>query len=161
MKRVEGTADVRLIECVSPVKNKWRIRWDIIPNEDGSASYMEMEFSHKPSEDEIQSTIANWYNKQTDLAILSGFVWNDMMIWLSQENQFNYKAAYDMAVQTEGKSLPVTFKFGTDDEPCYYEFNTMLDFTDFYSKALAYIQHTLAEGWSKKATFNAMKYNIE
>ncbi len=161
MKRVEGTTDVRLIECVSPVKNKWRIRWDVIQKDDGSASYMEKEFIHKPSEEEIRSTIVSWYNKQTDMAILSGFVWKDMQVWLSQENQFNYKAAYDMAVQTGGKNLPITFKFGTDDEPCYYEFNTMDEFTDFYTKALSYIQQTLAEGWSKKAMFEPMKYKIE
>ena len=40
-----------------------------------------------------------------------------MPVWLSSENQFNYKAAYDLAVQTGGATLPVTFKFGTDEVP--------------------------------------------
>ena len=35
MKRVEGYAGVKLMECVSPVKNKWRIRWDVQEKEDG------------------------------------------------------------------------------------------------------------------------------
>ena len=30
MKRTEGSAVVKLLECVNPVKNKWRIRWDVI-----------------------------------------------------------------------------------------------------------------------------------
>ena len=44
MKRVEGTSGIRLIECVSPARNRWRIRWDVQEREDGSASYMEEGF---------------------------------------------------------------------------------------------------------------------
>ena len=46
MRRVEGSAGVSLMECTNPVKDKWRIRWDVQEKEDGSASYMEEEFSH-------------------------------------------------------------------------------------------------------------------
>ena len=41
-------------------------------------------------------------NDERDEKIVSGFVWRDMQVWLSSENQFNYKAAYDLAVQTKG-----------------------------------------------------------
>ena len=51
----------------------------------------------------------SWYNSQTDAAILSGFAYNGAHVWLSVENQYNYKAAYDLAVQTGGETLPVTF----------------------------------------------------
>ena len=30
-----------------------------------------------------------------------------MNIWLSSENQFNYKVAYDLALQTNGANLPI------------------------------------------------------
>ncbi len=157
MKRVEGNADVMLIECVSPAKNKWRIRWDIQEQENGSATYMEAEFKHKPSEDEIKQTVLGWFNEQTDIVILSGFEWNGMPVWLSSENQFNYKAAYDLAVQTDGATLPVTFKFG-NEEPCYHTFDTVGELTDFYTKAMLHIQHTLADGWKKKDAFNVEQY---
>ena len=71
MKRVEGSAGVSLLECTNPVKNKWRIRWDVQKKEDGSASYMEVEFNHKPTDEEIRSTVTAWYNRETDKAILS------------------------------------------------------------------------------------------
>ena len=157
MKRVEGNADVMLIECVSPAKNKWRIRWDIQEQENGSATYMEAEFKHKPSEDEIKQTVLGWFNEQIDIVILSGFEWDDMPVWLSSENQFNYKAAYDLAVQTDGATLPVTFKFG-NEEPCYHTFDTVEELTDFYTKAMLHIQHTLADGWKKKDAFNVEQY---
>ncbi len=57
MKRVEGSADVSLLECTNPVKGKWRVRWDMEAREDGSASYMEEEFSGKPTPEEIEKTL--------------------------------------------------------------------------------------------------------
>ena len=73
MKRVEGTSGIRLIECVSPARNRWRIRWDVQEREDGSASYMEESFVGRPHMDTIKSVITDWYNEQIDREILSGF----------------------------------------------------------------------------------------
>lgn len=96
MRRVEGSAGVSLMECTNPVKDKWRIRWDVQEKENGSASYMEEEFGHKPTDEEIRTLVMSWYNSQTDAAILSGFAYNGAPVWLSTENQYNYKAAYDL-----------------------------------------------------------------
>lgn len=161
MQRIEGTAGVRLLECTNPVKNKWRVRWDVQAREDGSATYMEQEFKCRPSDDEIRSTVISWYNKETDTAILSGFVYEGVPVWLSSENQFNYKAAYDLAVQTAGATLPVTFKLGTDTEPVYREFTTLEELTDFYTKAMQHIQNTLADGWKKKDVFDLSQYAVD
>lgn len=157
MKRVEGCAGVKLIECVGPVRDIWHIRWDVQPQNDGGINYMEAEFNHRPSDDEIKQTIIGWFNSQTDETILSGYEWRGMPIWLSSENQFNYKAAYDLAVQTAGATLPVTFKFG-NEEPCYYTFDNIEDLTDFYTNAMSHIQRTLAEGWKKKDAFRIEDY---
>ena len=35
MKRVEGYSDIKLLECTNPVKNKWRLRFDVVAGEDG------------------------------------------------------------------------------------------------------------------------------
>lgn len=160
MRRIEGSAGVQLLECTHPAKNKWRIRWDVQEKENGSANYMEEEFDHKPTEDEIKQTVIAWFNTQTDTTILSGFEWNGMSIWLSSENQFNYKAAYDLAVQTAGATLPVTFKFGTDEAPCYHTFTTVEELSDFYTKAMQHIRSALADGWSKKDAFSLDSYRI-
>ncbi len=160
MRRVEGNTGVKLLECTNPVKDKWRVRWDVQEYENGNASYMEEEFGHKPADGEIQSTVMAWYNKQTDTAILSGFRYDDVPVWLSRENQFNYKSAYDLAVQTGGSTLPVTFKFGTDTESYYHTFETLEELTDFYTKAMRHIQNTLADGWKKKDAFNLEKYRV-
>lgn len=159
MKRAQGSAEVKLLECVNPVKDKWRVRWDVQERDDGSADYMEVELNHQPSGEEIKNLVRTWYNEQADTAILSGFTYENAPVWLSQENQYNYKAAYDLAVQTDGKTLPVTFKFGTDDEPVYRTFETLEEIADFYTKTVTYIQGVLADGWKKKDAIDLSLYN--
>lgn len=161
VQAVQGSIGVAPIECVNPRKDKWRVRWNITEAEDGSAAWVETDFMHKPTADEIRKVIYDWHNANTDAKILSGFEWNDMAVWLSQENQFNYKSAYDIAVQTDGKSLPIKFKFGSETKPTYYEFKTLDELADFYTKALAFIQTTLQEGWTAKDAIDWTKYGIE
>lgn len=158
MRRVEGTSDVRLVECVNPIKGKWRIRWDVQPGEDGAATYMEEEFQHKPTVEEIRKTIIGWYNRQTDEAILSGFEYDGNMVWLSSENQFDYKAEHDLAVQTGGATLPVTFKLGTDEQPEYKTFDNLGQLTEFYRQTVLYIRETLAAGRKRKDALDMSLY---
>ncbi len=160
MRRVQGAADVKLMECISPAKNKWRIHWDVVNPEEGPVTYMEEDFDHKPSADEVKDTVIGWYNEQIDHKILCGFSYEGNVVWLSSENQFNYKAAFDLAVQTEGKSLPVTFKFGNEGSPVYRSFNTMDELRDFYSKAMLHIQTTLECGWKLKDNFKLENYDV-
>ena len=77
-----------------------------------------------------------------------------MKIWLSSENQFNYKVAYDLATQTNGASLPVVFKFGDNNSPVYYEFKTLEELSDFFITSITYVQKILQEGWKKKDEIN-------
>lgn len=161
MKRAEGSIGVRLLECTNPVKGKWRVRWDVQEREDGTSSYMEEEFNHKPTDEEIRNIVILWYNKEVETAILEGFVYKGFSVWLSAENQYNYKAAHDLAVQTNGRNLPVTFKFGSDEHPQYYTFKETEELTDFYIQVVRHIQSKLAEGWEKKDNFNLDLYRIE
>lgn len=100
-------------------------------------------------------------NEDIDMKILSGFEWNGMAVWLSSENQFNYKAAYDLAVQTGGANLPVMFKFGTTENPVYHTFESVDELTQFYVSAMSYINMTLNEGWRMKDSINWDAYKIE
>ena len=134
-----------LIECINPKQNIWRARWKI-----SEGVYEEREFNYRPSLEQLQEVIKAWFNKEIDNKIIGGFEWKEMPIWLSSENQFNYKTAYDLAVQTNGASLPIKFKFGTDESPVYYTFESLEDFSDFYMSAVAHVNTVLNEGWEKK-----------
>lgn len=115
-------------------------------------------FNKKPTATECADIIRATINAETDAKILSGFYWRGMPVWLSMENQFNYKAAYDIAVQTSGKNLPVRFKFGTDKEPVFYDFETMEEFSEFYASSLEYIQNLLNACWEEKQSLNLSLY---
>lgn len=166
-KRHRGGADLPKVECINRKLNKWRVRWDYKPyiNEDGEESgitFVEEEFLHKPTLQEMKELIFKYYNDDTDQRILSGFVWEDKHVWLSTENQFNFKAAYDLALQSEGHSLPVKFKLGEDDEgnPVYHVFSDIADFTDFYTKAIEYINQCINNGWAEKDSVDWNEYIV-
>ena len=59
MKRVEGSAGVALLECTNPVKGKWRVRWGVETQEDGSATYMEEGLDYKPGAENVEKTISS------------------------------------------------------------------------------------------------------
>lgn len=153
--RVHGGEGIALVECINPRYRKYRVRWDIQPyfNDIGDlegVTFLEAEFAHKPTMVEIKDVILGWMNGEIDKRILAGFEWNGMSVWLSSENQFNYKAAYDLAVQTGGANLPIMFKFGDMENPTYHTFTSVEELTDFYLKAMAYINEQLSIGWQEK-----------
>ena len=118
-------------------------------------------FSKKPSLSQIKDFILTEINKRTDELILSGFTWKNRQVWLSTENQFNYKAAYDLAIQTNGENLPQVFKFGSTEHPKYYKFETVEELSDFYTKASVYVNQCLAVGWAKKDSIDWNLYDID
>lgn len=120
---------------------------------EGEQGYdMRHQFTHKPTKQEVLDVIVNQINADIDNTILTGFVWNDKKVWLSMESQFDFKAVYDIAVQSKGKNLPIKFKLGEDDDrlPIYHTFETMAEFTDFYTKFIGFINQTRNEGWEEK-----------
>ena len=141
-------------------KNELTGEEEIIEQDSDYATWMLEIFHYKPPAAFIKNMILDWYNKQIDKKILSGFTWKNMKIWLSTENQFNYKAAFDLAMQTQGKNLPIVFKFGTADNPEYYTFETIEDLTDFYISAMNYVNNTLSEGWKQKDSIDWGLYKI-
>ena len=113
---------------------------------------------YRPTMETLKSILLAIENSKIDQEILEGYVWKGMEVWLSSENQFNYKAAYDLAVQTYGASLPVTFKFGTSADPKYHTFTDLEELTDFYTGALKYVNDTLGRGWIRKDSIDWEAY---
>ena len=171
MNKVCGT-----IESYVPIKedrSSYTISYEMSPLEDGVHAFWYEIYIYKKQKpyitfDDVKNTILDDINAQTDEKIVSGFVWtpaiggNPIPVWLSTENQFNFKSAYDLAVQTNGATLPVTFKMGedTDGNPVYHTFETMADANDFYLKAVAYVNQCLNEGWARKDAIDWNDYSV-
>ena len=154
MERIKGTTETPIVERIGKT---YYVRWGY-KTENGEITYDQIEFPYKPTVDIIKDIILGIENSRIDKEILSGFVWDGMSVWLSSENQFNYKAAYDLASQTNGGSLPVTFKFGDTENPVYHEFKTLDDIADFYVKAMSHVNNTLKEGWESKDSIDWSLY---
>jgi len=153
MEKIYGTS-VRQDGLYKIGRNKWELIYGFGKDkeEDETGWNWRQLFTSKPTDDEIKEILTEQINAEIDRKILTGFAWNGKPVWLSTENQFNYKAAYDMAEMTEGASLPVTFKLGenVDKSPVYHTFAELDDFRDFYKKAMAHVIATLNEGWREK-----------
>lgn len=165
MNRANGYKGIALIECVNPVRNKWRVRWGLTPTDETgeNVDFWEEEFGHQPTLDEVKTTIIGQINASTDAKILNGLKWNGSPVYLSTENQFNFKAAHDLAVQTGGKNMPVKFKIGEleDSTAVYHTFETTEELTEFVTTCMAYVQQCLQEGWTAKDSIDWTKYECD
>ena len=110
-------------------------------------------YNHVPTLEELKTDIHNLINEETDMKIATGYKWNDVPVYLSMENQINFKVAYDLCVQM-GAILGGALKFKlTEDEngePIYYTFTSVEELSKFYTGAVTFINETLNEGWAKK-----------
>ena len=119
---------------------------------DGNKYTWRKYYDHKPTVREIKQDISDLINAETDAKILTGFTWNGKPVYLSTENQQNFKAAYGFARDTNGATLPVKFKLGEDADanPIYHTFTKFEPLADFVTKATAFVIETLNDGWKKK-----------
>lgn len=133
-------------------------------SEDAETGYnYRQRFDHKPTEAEIKAVITAHINERTNATILTGLCWNGKPVWLSSENQMNFKSVYDIAVQTAGANLPKKFKLGEDEtgEPVYHTFTKLEPFADFIGKVSDHIAAALLAGWNEKDSVDYSKFNAE
>lgn len=149
--RCNGAAErADALVCLS--KTNYLLIFGFGTDEDGNNFTWRKYYDHKPTAREIKQDISDLVNTETDAKILTGFTWNSKPVYLSAENQMNFKAAYDIARDTAGASLPVKFKLGENEngEPVYHTFTKLEPLADFVMKAMSFVVATLNEGWEKK-----------
>ena len=107
----------------------------------------------------VKDAILADINARTDEKILSGFVWENINVWLSAENQRNFSEAQRMA-NALPDILPLTFKLGENEneEPVYHTFETAEELNGFYVSAFAFINQCLNEGWQEKDSIDWTPY---
>ena len=145
-------AEERKDQLVQIGHKNWLLIFGFCNDEELGGYNWRKNYDHKPTKAELKTDLDVLVNSLTDEKILSGFVWNGNPVWLSTENQFNFKAAYDLAVQSKGAGLPVTFKLGEDESgnAVYHTFEELTEFTDFYTQSIAYVSDCLKDGWQEK-----------
>ena len=92
--------------------------------------------------DIVKTAILNDINARVKTAIISGFVWNEKPVWLSEENQLNFSQAV----------VPATLKIGeqADGTPIYKTFSDAAELKAFNDACSLWRQQCLTEGYQKK-----------
>lgn len=143
--------------------NTYEVFYGLGEDEIGTYQFRQV-FNFLPPFEFIKELVLDTINNDVNDKIISGFVWTSgdgtrYKVWLSMENQQNYKAIYDIAVQTGGHGvLPVMFKFGTTDNPTYHTFETLDELGTFYMQSVAFIQATYQQGWQDKDSIDWNNY---
>lgn len=181
MNKVFGTK-----ECFIPIRDdetRIVISYDYVEESDGiNATWWEIYINKVDKKsvgvNDVKDAILKDIDARTDYKIENDLVWTsfeheDIPVRLDAENKFNFKASYDLAVQTNGANLPITFKMSEveieiepkgDDiptwekKPVYHTFKTMDEANDFYMKAMTFIQNCYTDGWNKKDNFDWSPY---
>ncbi len=150
MKRAEGSINVEPIVCLNPVKGLWRVRLAITETEAG-AEWYEHDFDHRPTADEIRALFVGLVNEKVQQSILTGMTYEGMPVWLSEENQLNFRST---------PTVPVRFKLGEnpDGTPVYHTFTTQKELTAFNKAVADHIATCLNEGWTEKDAFDVEPY---
>lgn len=141
-------------------RSKYEVRFSY--GQDGENGYdYRKQYRYIPTLEEIKNEIISLINSTVDNNILQGYQYSGKLVWLSSENQFNYKAIYDIAVQTSGENLPTTVKLGTDESPEYVTFNTLDEMKEFVTGFISHIQNALQEGWKEKDSIDWSLYTLK
>ena len=151
MIRIYADSKAEPVRCTNRRRGIWS--YGITRNRDTEGvqrSYMEETFDHLPALAEIKAVINEWYNRKITDTIESGYVWNGLKVWLSTENQMNYKTAYDLAFADRRGKPSCYFQAREEDNPTFYEFASMQQLQEFYTGAVKHIQETQKEGWALK-----------
>ena len=100
--------------------------------------------------DIVKTAILNDINSRVKSAIISGFVWNEKPVWLSEENQLNFSQAV----------VPATLKIGEQEDgtPIYETFDTKTDLKAFNEACTLWKQQCLSEGYNEKDAIDWTPY---
>ena len=131
-------------------------------DENGKFQYRQT-LPYKPPFDFVKDMVLTQINANTQEKITSGFKWNDLLVWLSEVNQLNYARDFLVAsyLHERGEQLELpTYKFGTDDAPIYYTFETFEEFKSFSAAWAKHISDTVRDGWHEKTNVDWSGYEI-
>ena len=140
-------ASERNDELVEISTKKYLLIFGYGEDADGNGYSWRKYYDHKPTRKELREDIDALVNAETDLRILTG-----KPVYLSMENQSNFKVAYDLARDTNGANLPIRFKLGedADGKPVYHTFTKFEPLQDFILKAADFTNTVINEGWKEK-----------
>ena len=154
--------------------NKTLVNYGIEPVDEINSTWHEVAFSKNhgelPNINDVKEAIIADIDADTDAKILSGYQYQIkhgvdegkvVDVWLSRENQENFKAKHDAAKEYPALvKFPMKYKISEDEnkKALYEEFQNLEELAEFYLGGVAYIESCLNEGWETKDNFDWKPY---
>lgn len=109
------------------------------------------DYDHRPTMAEVKTDIEELINEQVQERIRTGMEYETMPVWLSEENQLNFRSV---------PRVPVRFKLGeySDGKPAYRVFETREELADFNEAIANHIAQCLNAGWDEKDAVDYSAY---
>lgn len=111
------------------------------------------DYDHRPTMAEVKTDIEELINEQVQERIRRGIVYETMPVFLSEENQLNFRCV---------PTVPVRFKLGefSDGKPAYRVFETREELADFNEAIANHIAQCLNTGWDEKDAVDYSAYGL-
>lgn len=149
MDKIYGTS-IRQDGLQRVGRNRWDLFYGFGKDDDNEMGYnWRTTFDHKPTTEEVKSAITEQINSNTKKAIVEGYNWDGVTVWLSDENQRNYTLAYNLSKDGILGKLP-TVKLGSEEEPVLHTFKDATELTTFVQGMQQHIQSCLESAWDEK-----------
>ena len=164
-------------ECFVPIRedaSQVIVSYEKVDDGDANAFWYEVYFNKnrnsKPTLIQIKDAVFKDIDARTDAKILCGYPWTvlhgddagkNVKVWLSKENQTNYKAKYDLHFQKpEALTWPTTYKIAEDENKVgiFEEFANFEELEQFYLGGIAHIESTVQAGWAEKKAIDWTPY---
>lgn len=126
----------------------------------GKCSYSYFVYDEKPLPIVIKDDIEEYINNYISNKIVNDFVWEGNNVHLTRENQMNYKASYDLAMQSGGQNLPIKIKTTKNGKTEYLVFFTIDELSNFYIAMNKYVNDMLEKGWNMKDSIDYSVYSV-
>lgn len=117
------------------------------------------EYKGKPTLETVSNDVLKELNNECEKEIREGFKYNEYSVWLSLENQQNYKMLFDYLMKGGTEQTKVKL-YDTNGNGVYKEFEDIDEYKPFYFLIIEHINKILYKYWTIKDNIEWSEYGI-